>query len=57
MFAIGGCWARAMWLFSERLLGATGFASFAGYQRRHCNSQMDRVHKVEDGLRRAVTLI
>lgn len=36
-----------MRLFSERLLGATGFASLARYQWRHGNAQMVKVRTVE----------
>ena len=46
-----------MRLFSERLLGATGFASFAWYQWRHDNAQMVEVHTLEDGPQKAVTLL
>ena len=46
-----------MCLFSERLLGATGFASFAQYQWRHGGVQMVEVGTVEDGVREAVTLL
>jgi hypothetical protein len=46
-----------MRLFSERLLGATGFASFAWYQWMHGNAQMVKVRTLEDGPRKAVTLL